>query len=231
MRHAPAPLSGGITNRNYRARLGERDYVIRVPGKDTYLLGIDREAERVANERAAGVGVAPPVAALLTDPPCIVTEFVEGAALEPKQLREPATLARVAAALRAVHEIAEPLPSRFDSFRIVADYATLAAKRGVDLPAAYEPARERAELIAAALSAPEHEPVPCHNDLLAANFIGGDGDRLWIVDWEYAGMGDRYFDLANFAVNNELDEAAEEELLGEYLGAAPGRRRSSPPCG
>jgi thiamine kinase-like enzyme len=62
--------------------------------------------------------------------------------------------------------------------------------------------------------------VPCHNDLLAANFICVD-ERLYIVDWEYAGMGDRYFDLANFAVNNELGEGAEESLLGAYFGAPP----------
>ena len=64
----PAPLDGGITNRNYRAQFGEREYVIRVPGKDTGLLGIDREAERLANERAAEIGIAPPVAAMLTEP-------------------------------------------------------------------------------------------------------------------------------------------------------------------
>ena len=76
------PLDGGITNRNYRARFGGTDYVIRVPGKDTSLLEIDRQAERVANERAARVGIAPPVAAMLDDPQAIVTVFVEGARAE-----------------------------------------------------------------------------------------------------------------------------------------------------
>ena len=53
--------------------------------------------------------------------------------------------------------------------------------------------------------------VPCHNDLLNANFLE-DGERLWIVDWEYAGMGDRFFDLANFAINHELDDAGEPRI-------------------
>ena len=75
----PTPLEGGITNRNFRARLGGRDYVIRVPGKDTSVLGIDRQVERIANETAAEVGVAPRVAAMLENPPCLVTEFIEGA--------------------------------------------------------------------------------------------------------------------------------------------------------
>ena len=78
------------------------------------------------------------------------------------------------------------------------------------------------------MSGPEHEPVPCHNDLLAANFIRGGEQHLWIVDWEYAGMGDRYFDLANFAVNNELDEARPRStLLEAYFGEPPDARRLS----
>ncbi len=226
----PVPLAGGITNRNYRARFGDADYVIRVPGKDTSLLEIDRDAERIANERAARVGVAPPVAAMLTDPQAIVTLFVEGEGLEAAQLREPAALTEVAGSLRAIHELGEPLPPDFDSFRIVETYAHTARARGAELPEAYSEAHERAGRIEAALTGPEHQPVPCHNDLLPANFIrgvSGDGSpgQLWIVDWEYAGMGDRYFDLANFAVNNELGDAAEEALMADYFGERPDARR------
>ena len=219
----PRPLEGGITNRNFRARLGGTEYVIRVPGKDTSLLGIDREAEREANERAAEAGIAPRVAAMLTDPPCLVTEFVTGSEMAPEDLREPGVLGRVAGALRRFHSAAA-IPSEFDSFAIVEDYAAKAAARGVTAPAAFEEAREQSHRIRVALSGAEHEPVPCHNDLLAANFIRGDGELIWIVDWEYAGMGDRYFDLGNFSVNNELDEPAMTALLRSYFGEEPGER-------
>ena len=220
----PVPLAGGITNRNYRARFGEREYVIRVPGKDTGLLGIDRDAERLANERAAEIGIAPPVAAMLTDPPAIVTVFVAGRGMSAEELREPAALLQVARSLCAFHELGEPLATSFDSFRIVEEYAELAGERGAMIPAAYWEAHEVARRIEAALTGPEHEPVPCHNDLLAGNFIAGEPvepareGQLWIVDWEYAGMGNRYFDLANFAVNNELSEEQQEALLRDYFG-------------
>ena len=220
----PEPLAGGITNRNYRATLGGRDYVIRVPGKETSLLEIDRGAERVANERAARVGVAPPVAAALDEPPAIVTLFVEGPGMEPEELREPATLAEVARSLRSIHEFGERLPSTFDSFRIVETYRRTASDRGATIPDSYAPAGEQAARIESALTGPEHEPVPCHNDLLAANFIRGER-QLWVVDWEYAGMGDRYFDLANFAVNNELGETSELALLEAYFAEPPTARR------
>jgi thiamine kinase-like enzyme len=213
----PEPLEGGITNRNFRGRFGGVEHVIRLPGKDTGMLEIDREAERAANERAASIGIAPAVATMIDDPQCLVTVFVEGAGMQPAELREPTMLMEVARALRAIHELPDPLPTSFDSFRIVETYAETARSRGGDLPSAYGEAHRHAQAIRAALSGPEHEPVPCHNDLLAANFIRG-AEHLWIVDWEYAGMGDRYFDLANFAVNNELDEADQRALLEAYFG-------------
>src|SRR4051794_27440674 len=157
----PEPLGGGITNRNYRARFGGTDYVIRVPGKDTSLLEIDRDAERIANERAARVGIAPPVAAVVDEPQAIVTLFVEGGGMEPAELRRPESLSAVARSLRAFHELGAPLPISFASSRIVERYADPAKQRGAELPGAYAGAREHAARIEAALTGPEHEPVPC----------------------------------------------------------------------
>jgi thiamine kinase-like enzyme len=220
----PTPLEGGITNRNFRARFGDGEVVIRLPGKDTSLLGIDREAEREANECAARAGVAPEVLASVDDPPCLVTRFVEGREMTPAELREPAALAEVAAALRAVHGCGALPATSFSALRVAESYAELAAERGATLPDALGPALETARLIEAALGGPEHGPVLCHNDLLAANFLRGEND-IRIVDWEYAGMGDRYFDLGNFAVNNELEGDGEAALLAAYFGEAPGSRR------
>ncbi len=220
---APTPLEGGITNRNYRARFGETDYVIRVPGKDTNLLEINRRCEVAANDRAAQLGVAPPVAVSLEDPAAIVTEFVTGHGMSSEELREPSMMSRVAVSLARIHDAADaPQPCTiFNSFRLVETYAKTAADRGASIPDAYEGAHATAARIEEALSGPEHDPVPCHNDLLAANFIRGDADQVWIVDWEYAGMGDRYFDLANFAVNNELDPSDERALLRAYFDETP----------
>src|SRR4051812_10969281 len=166
-----APLDGGITNRNYKVRFGDEYLVVRVPGKDTNLLGIDRDAECEANKLAAELGVAPALVLMLDEPQVIVTRFLEAKAMSEEDLREPGTIRSVAAALRTVHDSGRELASRFDSFEVVEVYAATARERGVTTPPEYDDALARANEIRSALTGSEHKPVPCHNDLLAANFL------------------------------------------------------------
>jgi thiamine kinase-like enzyme len=222
------PLDGGITNRNFCVTFGGSDYVVRLPGKDTNLLGIDREAERLANKHAAGLGLAPRVAAALEDPSCLVTCFVAGREMTAEELREPDAVTEIGRALRGFHDSGVELPTDFQVLEIARDYAEVARSRGGEPPQPFEEALARArEIVLAVRDDPEHAPVPCHNDLLPANFLRGD-ERIVIVDWEYAGMGDRFFDLGNLAVNNEYGEEDEDRLLEAYFGepATPQRRAS-----
>jgi thiamine kinase-like enzyme len=217
----PEPLEGGITNRNYRATFGGRDHVIRLPGRDTELLGIDRAAEGEAAAAAAEAGIAPPVSALLKDPPCLVCEFAPGRQVTEEDLRGSALLEALAGALATLHGSGACVPVSFSSFRVAEQYEATARERGASVPDDYARAHECAERIEAALGdAGDHSPVLCHNDLLAGNLLV-EGERVRIVDWEYAGMGDRWFDLGNLAVNNGLGPEEEERLLGAYLGRAP----------
>jgi thiamine kinase-like enzyme len=213
----PVPLDGGITNRNYRVRFGGRDCVVRLPGKDTELLGIDRDAECAANAAAAAIGVAPEVIAFEREPACLVTLFVDARPVPPEELRE--RVAEIARALHAIHA-GPPLPAAFSPFQRTRDYERTARERGGTIPDAYPEVRAIADEIEAALA---YDPVPCHNDLLTANFID-DGSRLWILDWEYAGMGDRFFDLANFSNHHDLSVPGMEALIAAYFGeSTPGR--------
>ena len=216
-------LGGGITNRNFKVSVDGGVFVLRIGGKDTELLGIDRRAEHEASLAAAAVGVGPEVVAFVEPEGYLVTRFIEGDVVVPEAMREPEPLRRVAQALKAVHA-GPPIPARFDSFRVVEAYASTAAAHGVAIPAAFEQARDVAARIERVRGpVPER---PCHNDLLTANFID-DGTRIRIVDWEYAGMGDVYFDLANFAANNDLPAEETTELLRVYFGAvAPEHERA-----
>ena len=208
------PLGGGITNRNFKVAVGGETFVLRIGGKDTALLGIDREAEHAATSIAADLEIGPEVAVFLEPEGYLVTRFVEGSPLPVEDVREAKTLRRIAGTLRRLHD-GPPFPSRFDPFRVVEAYLATAASRGVATPREYERAKQTADEIERARG-PQRE-CPCHNDLLNANFIAQDGN-VRIVDWEYAGMGDRFFDLANFSVNHELTDAQNEELLTAYFG-------------
>ena len=196
-------LGGGITNRNFKVVLDGESLVLRIGGKDTGLLGIDREHEHEASLVAAALGIAPEVVRFQDG--CLVTRYVEGETGR----ADPTEVGRL---LRRLHD-GPSIPGRFDAFRVVEVYAETAAERGIRIPDEYDHARDiAAEIESLRAGVPL---APCHNDLLAANFIR-DGERVWLVDWEYAGMGDPFFDLANFAVNNGLDEEGEAALLDAY---------------
>ena len=212
--HRLEVLGGGLTNHNYKVTLDGGDaYVLRIAGRNTHLLGIDRSVEHEASLAAAAAGVGPPVVGFVQG--CLVTRFIDGTIVPFERMRTPECLARVASALRAVHS-APPI-GEFDAFRIVEEYRDTALARGGRLPEQYEETAEIARRIAQARAgAPQRL---CHNDLLNANFID-DGDSIRIVDWEYAGTGDVFFDLANFATNHELDESQSRSLLEAYFGTA-----------
>jgi thiamine kinase-like enzyme len=207
-------LGGGITNHNFKVKLDGDSYVLRVGGKDTGLLGIDRSVEHVASRVAAELGIGPEIAAFVEPEGYLVTRFIEGNPIPPKEMGRPPTIARAAETLRRIHE-GPRIPGRFDSFRVVETYCATAAARGVPIPDAYGRAKELADEIE--LARGPQPLVPCHNDLLNANFID-DGERIRIVDWEYAGMGDRFFDLANFSINHEFGDHENEALLAAYFG-------------
>jgi thiamine kinase-like enzyme len=215
----PQPLDGGITNRNYRVRLGGEDLVLRICDHGAEVLGIDRTTEEIASRRAAAEGIAPAVVAFLSDVPALVTRWLPGGGLTPEEVRSPSVLPQVAEALRRLHG-SSALPSPFAVFRLVERQRDLAAA----VPASYERARALARRIEAALTGPEHVPVPCHNDLLTANFVR-DGQRVCIVDWEYAGMNDRYFDLGNLSVNNGFGPDDDHALLELYFEEPATERR------
>jgi thiamine kinase-like enzyme len=214
-------LSGGITNRNFLVTVpgSPERYVIRLAGNDTHLLGISREVEYAATVSAAGVGVGPEVIAFIRPEGYLVTRFIEGSPVPIEQVREPDTIERVADALRRIHG-GPPIPGLFVPLRIVEAYKALAQARGVRIPPEYELSAAIGRRIELACLADPVELRPCHNDLLNANFID-DGARIRIVDWEYAGMGDPYFDLGNFSINHELTPDDDANLLGTYHGSVP----------
>jgi thiamine kinase-like enzyme len=212
----PTPLEGGLTNRNYLLDGADRRWVLRVTGK-AEMLGADREAEYAATVAAAGLGIGPEVLAYLRPDRILITEFVAGTPVPESEMRDPAMIRRVAALLARLHQ-APSVPATFSAFGIVETYRDNAVSLGVALPEAYHRCWAIAERLRPLLEDGLRSRCLCHNDMLNANFLDLEG-RLYLLDWEYAGMGDPFFDLANFSSNHDLDEDDDRILLEAYAGA------------
>ena len=216
------PLHGGITNRNFVVRAGGREFVVRLPGERTELLGIDRANEAEAARRAAELGIGPPILGELPQVGTLITAYMPGRHLTDDQFA--ARLDEVVPLLKRLHE-SGPLRGAFPIHRVVEWHARDATAHGVMPPSAYERLHQQSRRIERAFQANPMPPVPCHNDLLPGNVLFGDaqpGDaadaRVWLLDFEYAGMNDVFFDLGNLSVNAGLSAGAEEDLLRLYFG-------------
>lgn len=210
-----SPLTGGITNENFRIEVNGDVFVLRIPGADTELLGIVRAAECAVSQLAGGVGIGPEVFYVIEPEGYLVTSFIDGKLPPPKELGQPRNIRRVAEAVRRVHKL-DAIPETFSPFRVVEDAAEIARRFKVDFPDDFGWLIEQMNAAEAALLKSPFTPQLCHNDLLNANFL--DDGQIRILDWEYAGMGDPVFDLANFSVHHEFNDEQDRWLLESYFG-------------
>jgi thiamine kinase-like enzyme len=208
-------LGGGITNQNYRVDVGGESFVLRMPGEKTELLCINRDYEYAANLAAGNLGIAPQVYFYIQPEGYLVTRFLKANPLPPSEIRQPQNLKKVAELVKKFHSL-PPIPGSFLVYEIVESYAQTARSYHVALPKNYEWLREKMYAAKAAFDLDPLALVPCHNDLLNENFLQQDG-KIYLLDWEYAGMGDPFFDLANFAAHHKLNDEEERYFLACYF--------------
>jgi thiamine kinase-like enzyme len=213
------PLTSGLTNANYRVDVDGRAFVVRIPGASTELLAIDRANELHNARVAAALGIGPALFHHFPDSGATVVEFLHGRPMTNEALREPGMPGRIAATLRVLHGGPRFLRD-FDMLRLADAYRAVAERRGFPAPSGSRTRRAAIEEMGAALAARPLATVPCHNDLLADNYIEQDG-RLRLVDWEYSGNGDPAFELGNTCRELDYDDARVEELCRAYFGGAP----------
>lgn len=212
------PLAGGITNRNYVVQDGPRKFVARWC-EDLSRLGIDRRNELACQHAAAAIGVAPPV--VHAESPIVVTQWVAGKTLAAEDVRDEKRLSRVVDTLRRLHGAWDELRGEllyFSPFQTIRTYTATARELGAQLPDTIDELLSDAARLERRIA--PFRPVLCHNDLLPANLIENE-QQVWLVDWEYGGVGHPLFDLAGLTGNCELDEGQEQHLLRTYLGREP----------
>ncbi len=212
-------LTNGLTNANYRVDVNGRAFVVRIPGASTELLAIDRANELHSARVAAALGIGPAVLHHFPDSGATVIEFLHGRPMTNATLQEPGMPGRIAATLRALHGGPRFLRD-FDMLGLADGYLAVIERRGFPLPSGYRARRPVIREIGAVLAARPLPSVPCHNDLLADNYIE-QGSQLRLVDWEYSGNGDPAFELGNTCRELDYDDVRVRELCQAYFGSAP----------
>jgi thiamine kinase-like enzyme len=213
-----ASIAGGLTNRNYRVSTDGTPYFVRIPGPGTGLLAVDRTNELHNTRAASTVGAGPRVVDHLPEWDVMVLEWIDAPSMSNAAFQSAGAARRIAEALRRLH--AGPrFRDDFDMVALSGRYLHVVDERGIRVPDGYREHLEAVPRIAAALQVHPMTTVSSHNDLLAENYLD-DGERLWIVDYEYSGNNDPTFELGNTAQELGFDERRLAELVAAYFGAA-----------
>src|SRR5207237_1751382 len=210
------PLSGGLTNENYLVECEGRRYVMRLPGKATELLSIDRANEVYNTKAAATTGIGPKVLEHVAGLDAMVLEFIPGATMSAKTLQSKQMAARMAQSFHRLHAAPRFLQD-FNMFRLIETYLGIVDEHEVAIPDGYRDWLPTVAEIERAVSTGALPPAPCHNDLLCENFID-DGTALRIVDYELSGNNDPCFDLGNTAQEAIFDDDLRAALCDAYFG-------------
>jgi thiamine kinase-like enzyme len=209
-------LAGGLTNTNYKVTTSAGAFVVRISGKDTGLLAIDRENEVHNTIAASETGVGAPFVAALPEHDALVLRFLEGEVMGSELLRRGDRIGAIANACRRLHAGRRFLHD-FDMFQIQRGYLDVVRERGFRLPDRYADFEPQVRAIEDAMRAHSEPTVPCNNDLLAENFIDVGGE-LRLIDYEYSGNNDPCFELGNVWSESNLSLPQLEALIAEYYG-------------
>lgn len=222
------PLSGGITNRNYRIDANGKSFVLRITGDGTEKLGIRRDVEYQANLAAGRLGIAPDVVYFIEPEGYLLTRFINGKRLPPEEITRPDNLLRVVRKLRLFHTRGPELQGEFNVFRRVEMLSRVSRSNKCKFPFDFEWIVQKMREAEEALLRDPYVPAPCHDDLLNLNWLdedvpGGIGE-IRLLDWEYAGMGDIFFDLGNFCHHHRLNDDQVRSVVEEYFGETTPKR-------
>jgi thiamine kinase-like enzyme len=211
---------GGLTNRNYKVTLGPERYVLRLAGAGTSDY-IDRAAEAHNARVAAAAGVNAEVLHFEVDDGTMLARYIDDSlTMSEAAFKDLARVERAARAFRRMHRFTQPFTGRFDVFAQIDEYLALLRRNNAKIPDGYEALQKEADAARQVLSERPAALVPCHNDPLAENFLDAP-DRMYLVDWEYAGMNDPMWDLGDLSVEAGFGPEQDDALLRAYFDGGP----------
>lgn len=215
-----API-GGMTNKNYKVTINDDHYVLRIPGNGTEEM-ISRNNEMQNALYAHEIGVDAKLIYFNEETGIKVSRFIENAeTLSPDSAKRYANMKLTTSILRKLHNSTKPMPTRFDVYNEIEKYHSLVVKYGATHYKDYEVTRERVYALQDILKTLDVKLTPCHNDLVAENLIKSGEDKMYLIDWEYAGMNDPMWDLAAHIIECDFSEEDEARFLNLYFEGKP----------
>jgi thiamine kinase-like enzyme/choline kinase len=208
---------GGLTNSNFKVTIDGKDYAVRVPGKGTEHY-INRSAEKINSELTSRIGINPTIAHFNEHTGLKIVEYIpEAETLNPKTGKREDNLKQVAKTFSALHTSGETMSDRFDVFEKITEYEIVLEKLKGKLFDGHAEVKKQVLELEDYYKSLNVKIVPCHNDPLAENFVKSGEDKMYLIDWEFAGMNDPFWDLAGYIIEAELSPAEESLLLLEYF--------------
>jgi thiamine kinase-like enzyme len=215
----------GLTNINYRVTVNGECFVLRVSGQNTERLGINRAHELAALRSAALSGLGPEVVAYLPPEGHLVTHWVEGRHWDAQEYRTPNHVRLLTQTVKRIHAL-PPNGATFSPFQRVSSFLETARSLNTSLPASLDSCLDTMHAVEldqqSDLSGWQHM---CHNDLVSVNYLYLEkAESIIVLDWEFAGLGDIYYDLATVVYTHDnvgpISPELERVMLDCYFGSA-----------
>lgn len=209
---------GGLSNKNFKVELGEDKYVLRVPGIGSSGM-VDRSSEEENSIKAANLGVNPSVSYFNSKTGIKLVDFIKGAeTLNPGTIQRSTNLRQIAQILKTLHHSQVRFNNDFNVFREILNYEKLLEQAHGKMYEGYEDLRPKVFALENLLNDYGIDLKPCHNDMVAENFVKSESGKIYLIDWEYSGMNDPLWEFAALFIENDFSKESEDFFLHEYYG-------------
>lgn len=208
---------GGMSNKNFKVTKGRQEYVLRVPGIGSEGM-VARSNEEQNSIQACKMGINPPVRYFNAETGIKLADFVKNAeTLNGATIQRPSNMKKIAGIFRTLHHSHVRFGNEFNVFNEIVNYEQLLEKAEGKMYEGYEKVREKVFKLEDYLNQLGVSVKPCHNDLVAENFLKAEDGTIYLIDWEYSGMNDPMWDIAALFLENRFSDESQEYFLNHYF--------------
>ncbi len=208
---------GGMSNKNFKVTKGLYEYVLRVPGIGAEGMVV-RSNEEQNSLQACKMGINPPIRYFNSETGIKLADFVKNAeTLNGATIQRPSNMKKIANIFRTLHHSHVRFGNEFNVFKEILNYEYLLEKAEGKMYEGYEPIRKKVFQLEDYLNQLGVSVKPCHNDLVAENFLKAEDGTIYLIDWEYSGMNDPMWDIAALFLESDFTDESKDYFLSHYF--------------